>query len=65
MTHAQITVLTLIALKLAKERGKIDDDEMRDKLGALKRLPELLRRVLDQRDDILQASLMVYLLYIS
>merc|ERR1719389_155990 len=48
---AQILVLSLIALKIAKERGKIDETELRQKLAALRAVPDLLRKVLDQRGD--------------
>merc|ERR1712159_61978 len=53
---AQILVLSLIALKIAKERGKLDDTELRQKLAALRAVPDLLRKVLDQREAILQMA---------
>ena len=46
----------MIALKLAKERGQIGDDELRTKLKAMGDLPALLRKVIDQREQVLQMA---------
>lgn len=49
---AQLTVLTLIALKSARERGTIDDTRFRDLLRELDGIPEKVRKALDLDDHI-------------
>jgi glucosamine--fructose-6-phosphate aminotransferase (isomerizing) len=46
---SQITVLSLIALALAKRRGTIAEEDMQAKLRALSAIPEQIARVLTQR----------------
>jgi glucosamine--fructose-6-phosphate aminotransferase (isomerizing) len=54
---AQVLTLTMLALKLAGERGILTSDQLKERLGALARLPELLRRVLgEQRDAVEQMA---------
>ncbi len=48
----QITVLTLIALKLAKYKGTISDSEFRFHLQELERIPEKITEVLKTNDHI-------------
>lgn len=48
----QITVLTLIALKLAKYRGTISDSEFRLHLQELDRIPSKISRVLEENEHI-------------
>lgn len=48
----QITVLTLIALKLAKYRGTISDSEFRLHLQELDRIPAKISKVLEENDHI-------------
>ena len=53
---AQIIVLMMIALKLAKERGALDDAQIKERIAGLQRLPELMRGVLKQKENVLQMS---------
>ncbi len=53
---AQVTVLTMIALLLGKERGELSDDAMGTYLRALRAIPEQIRRVLAQDDRIKQIA---------
>jgi len=53
---AQIVVLMMIALKLARERHQINDEGMRSKLRALLELPAQLRRVLEQKEEVLHMA---------
>ena len=53
---AQIIVLMMIALKLAKERGALDDGQIKERIAGLQRLPELMRGVLKQKENVLQMS---------
>jgi glucosamine--fructose-6-phosphate aminotransferase (isomerizing) len=48
----QVTVLQMIALLLAKERGTMDDEALRSHLDALRRIPEMMQQVLDSADKI-------------
>ena len=48
----QVTVLQMIALLLAKERGTMDEDALRSHLDALRRIPEMMQRVLDGAGEI-------------
>ncbi len=48
----QITVLTLIALKLAKYKGTISDSTFRYHLQELERIPEKITKVLEANDHI-------------
>ena len=49
----QVMVLTMFALLLAKERGTVDDAEMRERLQQLADLPASMSKVLLQRDNII------------
>ena len=48
----QVTVLQMIALLLAKERGTMDEDALKTHLDALRRIPEMMQQVLDSADKI-------------
>ncbi|MBV1868659.1 MAG: glutamine--fructose-6-phosphate transaminase (isomerizing) [Marinosulfonomonas sp.] len=48
----QLTVLALMALKAANERGEIDADTLAEHLTSLRALPGLLNQALDQSDAI-------------
>src|SRR5690606_33621566 len=48
----QITVLTLIALKLAKYKGTISDSEFRFHLQELDRIPAKITKVLESNEHI-------------
>ncbi|MCF4100475.1 glutamine--fructose-6-phosphate transaminase (isomerizing) [Gillisia sp. M10.2A] len=48
----QITVLTMIALKLAKHRGTISDSDFRYHLQELDRIPAKISKVLEANDHI-------------
>jgi len=49
---AQVTVLTLIALKLAKEKGSIDQDEYATLVKELAEIPQKERQILESNDAI-------------
>ena len=49
---AQLAVLTMIALKLAKEKGTIEDSRYRRLLSELSLVPEKVQTVLEQADQI-------------
>jgi glucosamine--fructose-6-phosphate aminotransferase (isomerizing) len=49
---AQLAVLTMIALKLAKEKGTIDDSRYRHLLSELHLIPEKVQTALEQADRI-------------
>ena len=49
----QVMVLTMFALLLAKERGTVDDAEMKERLQQLADLPTSMSKVLLQRDNII------------
>ena len=49
---AQVTVLTLIALKLAKEKGTIGEDEYEQLVKELAEIPEKERLILEMNDEI-------------
>ena len=48
----QITVLTLMALKLAKHRGTISDSQFRYHLQELERIPAKIAKVLEENEHI-------------
>ncbi|MFO7719043.1 MAG: glutamine--fructose-6-phosphate transaminase (isomerizing) [Gillisia sp.] len=48
----QITVLTLMALKLAKHRGTISDSQFRFHLQELERIPAKIAKVLEENEHI-------------
>ncbi|MFO8146635.1 MAG: glutamine--fructose-6-phosphate transaminase (isomerizing) [Bacteroidota bacterium] len=48
----QITVLTLMALKLAKHRGTISDSQFRFHLQELERIPAKITKVLEENEHI-------------
>jgi len=53
---AQILTLSMIALKLAAERGELDEAQLRAKMQAMSELPALLKRVIDQKEAIFNMS---------
>jgi glutamine---fructose-6-phosphate transaminase (isomerizing) len=53
---AQLAVLTMIALKIAKERGSIDTTRYMQLLGELHVIPEKVREVLKLKDGIKQLA---------
>jgi len=53
---AQLVTLSMIALKIARERGVLDVTQMKEKIGALVALPDLLRRVLAQKEAVRDIS---------
>ena len=53
---AQLVILCLFALKVARERGAIDAAELGARMEAMRALPELLRTVLAQREEIKKMS---------
>ncbi|PHQ95802.1 MAG: glutamine--fructose-6-phosphate transaminase (isomerizing) [Marinosulfonomonas sp.] len=52
----QLTVLVLLALKAAHDRGKIDTQELADKLSQLRTLPGLFNQALDQSEEIAKVA---------
>src|SRR5437879_9851017 len=53
---AQLTAVTLLALKLGLARGFIDQTHVRQVVKSLSEIPELMPLVLDQSDAIRQAA---------
>ena len=53
---AQVLTLAMVALKLAHERKEIDEPTLKSHLEAMRELPSLMRRVLDQKDAIFQSA---------
>ncbi len=52
----QVTVLTMLALTLAREKKTLDDDLFRTIVGELGRIPEKMKEVLAQNDRIAQLA---------
>jgi glucosamine--fructose-6-phosphate aminotransferase (isomerizing) len=52
----QLTVLFLLALKAAKDRGVITDEKLADHIAQLRRLPALMAEALDQSDAIRETA---------
>lgn len=52
----QLTVLFLLALKAAKDRGEITDDQLANHLAQLRRLPALMAEALDQSNKIRETA---------
>ncbi|WP_300726627.1 glutamine--fructose-6-phosphate transaminase (isomerizing) [uncultured Bacteroides sp.] len=52
----QVTVLTMLALTLGKERGTIDCEEYRRTIDQLAKIPEKIQEVLKQNDCIAELS---------
>ncbi|UWR27644.1 glutamine--fructose-6-phosphate transaminase (isomerizing) [Sulfitobacter sp. S223] len=52
----QLIVLFLLALKAAKDRGAITEEERQDHLAQLRRLPALMAEALDQSDSIRETA---------
>ncbi len=52
----QITVLTLIALELAKRKGKLSESEFRSHLLELERIPAKVEKALESNDHIEQVA---------
>ena len=53
---AQVLVMAMVALKLAQERKEMSGDQLRVALTALKGLPALMRRVLEQKEQMMTAA---------
>ena len=49
---SQVTVLTLMAIALGREKGTITDDTFRDLLSGLSQLPDQVARVLEKAEEI-------------
>jgi glucosamine--fructose-6-phosphate aminotransferase (isomerizing) len=49
---AQVTVLTLMALSLAKRKGTISESEFRTKLSELEAIPQKVQQILEKNDKI-------------
>ena len=54
----QVTVLTLLALALGKEKGTINDKEYHDAVASLQQIPEQMKQVLKTNDFIADLSKM-------
>jgi glucosamine--fructose-6-phosphate aminotransferase (isomerizing) len=52
----QLTVLFLLALKAASDRGEITEEQRQDHLAQLRRLPALMAEALDQSDKIRETA---------
>jgi glucosamine--fructose-6-phosphate aminotransferase (isomerizing) len=52
----QLTVLFLLALKAASDRGGISEEQRQDHLAQLRRLPALMAEALDQNDKIRETA---------
>lgn len=52
----QLTVLLLLALKAASDRGEITDEQRQDHLAQLRRLPALIAEALDQNEKIRETA---------
>ncbi len=52
----QLSVLLMLALKAAADRGTLNDEEIADHAAALRGLPTVLNAVLDQNDAIRQSA---------
>ena len=48
----QLTVLLILALKAAHDRGVLDDDQLADRLSVLRTLPGVMNHALGTSDDI-------------
>src|SRR5690606_24200984 len=53
---AQVTVLTMIALLLGRERGTLDDETLRSHLEALAAIPDQIRKVPELDEQIEQLA---------
>lgn len=53
----QLTVLFILALKAAKDRGEITDDALADQISALRGLPGIIGNALDTAEEMRQAAL--------
>jgi glutamine---fructose-6-phosphate transaminase (isomerizing) len=49
---AQVTVLTMLALRLAQLRGTLTDDQLTEHLEALREIPNKIQKVLDTDEDL-------------
>jgi len=52
----QLTVLFLLALKAAAERGELSPEQVQDHIAQLRRLPALITEALDQNDKIKETA---------
>ncbi|WP_299416619.1 glutamine--fructose-6-phosphate transaminase (isomerizing) [uncultured Sulfitobacter sp.] len=52
----QLTVLFVLALKAASDRGEITDEQRQDHLAQLRRLPALISEALEQNDKIRETA---------
>mmetsp|Transcript_36236 Transcript_36236/g.95522 ORF Transcript_36236/g.95522 Transcript_36236/m.95522 type:complete len:636 (+) Transcript_36236:38-1945(+) len=57
---AQVLTLSLLAMKLASERGELVGDELLAKTRSLGRLPELVRHVLDTQTEMCMSMARTY-----
>lgn len=57
---AQVTVLTLLALRLAHKKGTISESYYRTLLAELEAIPDKVRKVLDTSDKLIQEISAIY-----
>lgn len=57
---AQVTVLTLLALRLAHKKGTISESYYRTLLSELEAVPDKVQRVLDKSDKLIQEISAIY-----
>jgi glucosamine--fructose-6-phosphate aminotransferase (isomerizing) len=57
---AQVTVLTLLALRLAHKKGTISESYYRTLLSELEAIPDKVQRVLDKSDKLIQEISAIY-----
>jgi glucosamine--fructose-6-phosphate aminotransferase (isomerizing) len=53
----KLTLLTVLVLKAALDRGEIDQETLAEHLSELRRLPDLVNQALERSDDIAKVSL--------
>ena len=52
----QLTVLFVLALKAASQRGELTDEQLQDHIAQLRRLPALMAEALDQNDKVKETA---------
>lgn len=57
---AQVTVLTLLALRLAHKKGTISESYYRTLLSELEAIPDKVQRVLDKSDELIREISAIY-----
>ncbi len=57
---AQVTVLTLLALRLAHKKGTISESHYRTLLAELEAIPDKVQRLLDSSDKLIQEIASIY-----